>query len=79
MYINRKCPYLSDLNDVFFSGFHCQVSYWKRWKTDEVAKTTIKGTREEGYALLEVYRHVLLDENEGSKVYLKVGEKGRFR
>nr|XP_016437462.1 PREDICTED: uncharacterized protein LOC107763490 [Nicotiana tabacum] len=53
--------------------------YQERWKVGEIAKAIIRGTQEEGYVLLETYRHFMISYNEGSIVDLKVDAKLHFR
>ncbi|XP_016504612.2 uncharacterized protein LOC107822574 [Nicotiana tabacum] len=59
--------------------FNQNLTYWRRWKVGEIAQAMIRGTQEEGYALLEAYRHVMLSYNEGSILDLKLDHKLYFR
>ncbi|XP_070057913.1 uncharacterized protein [Nicotiana tomentosiformis] len=78
-YVNGKGPSPSDLKDAIFVDFNQNLTYWRSWKVGEIAKAMIRGTHEEGYALLEAYRHVMMAYNEGSIVDLKVDHKLNFR
>ncbi|XP_070036164.1 uncharacterized protein [Nicotiana tomentosiformis] len=59
--------------------FNQNLTYWRSCKIGEIAKVMIRDTQEEGYALLEVYCHVMLSYNEGSIVGLKVDDNVHFR
>ena len=45
----------------------------------EHAKSNVKGTREHGYAVLNVYQYMLEVANPGSKTTLLLDENERFK
>ncbi|XP_015166244.1 uncharacterized protein [Solanum tuberosum] len=78
-YLNGKGPSTKDIKNIVQADLGCKISYWKCWKSSEIAKAMIRGTPEHGYAVLDGYRHMLMTINEGSKTSLKLDDKGRFK
>ncbi|KAH0777751.1 hypothetical protein KY290_009162 [Solanum tuberosum] len=78
-YLNGKGPSTKDIKNIVQTDLGCKISYWKCWKSSEIAKAMIRGTPEHGYAVLDGYRHMLMTINEGSKTSLKLDDKGRFK
>ncbi|KAH0661393.1 hypothetical protein KY284_026324 [Solanum tuberosum] len=78
-YLNGKGPSSKDIKNIVQVDLGCKISYWKCWKSSEIAKAMIRGTPEHGYAVLDGYRHMLMTINEGSKTSLKLDDKGRFK
>ncbi|KAH0683251.1 hypothetical protein KY290_021839 [Solanum tuberosum] len=76
-YLNGKGPSTKDIKNIVEADLGCKISYWKCWKSSEIAKAMIRGTPEHGYAVLDGYRHMIMTINEGSKTSLKLDDKGR--
>ncbi|XP_049382689.1 uncharacterized protein LOC125847024 [Solanum stenotomum] len=77
--ISTQGPSSKDIKNIVQADLGCKISYWKCWKSSEIAKAMIRGTPEHGYAVLDGYRHMLMTINEGSKTSLKLDDKGRFK
>ncbi|XP_049410410.1 uncharacterized protein LOC125873542 [Solanum stenotomum] len=78
-YLNGKGPSTKDIKNIVQADLGCKISYWKCWKSSEIANAMIRGTPEHGYAVLDGYRHMLMTINEGSKTSLKLDDNGRFK
>lgn len=50
---------------------HIRLSYWKAWRTKELAVESAQGTKESSYRLLHVYLHVLQLANHHTIFYLE--------
>lgn len=70
-----------DLQRMLLSDHSVRISYWKAWKSREVAMERVNGSSANSYTLLPAYIHILGEANPGSLIELKtkVDSKGDSR
>ena len=56
-----------------------EVSYWKGWKARQYAHSLIRGSPEEIFPLLPLYRHILKLKNPETVTRLQVNENKKFK
>ncbi|XP_010513344.1 PREDICTED: uncharacterized protein LOC104789323 [Camelina sativa] len=78
---NARGPRAIDLQRLLMAEHSVRISYWKAWKSREVAMEGAQGSSDNSYALLPTYLHLLQMANPGSIVDLKteVDAKGMQR
>ncbi|KAG5571334.1 hypothetical protein H5410_061100 [Solanum commersonii] len=68
-----------DMSNQIHTKLDCNISYWEICKGMEHVMSSIRGTHENGYAVLNVYHYMIEITNPGSKMTMSLDENGRFK
>ncbi|CAA7052370.1 unnamed protein product [Microthlaspi erraticum] len=77
----KRGPTPAGIMKVMLDDYHVNVSYWKAWRSREIAMDTALGTMAGSYALLPAYLALLQNANPGTQCYLEHEENpdgGRY-
>jgi len=78
---NTRGPRAVDLQRILLTDYSVRISYWKAWKSREIALESVQGSATNSFSLLTAYIHVLQEANPSSIVDLKteIDAKGNYR
>lgn len=67
----KKGPSRGGIRKVMLDDYHVNVSYWKAWRSREIAMDSALGSMAGSYALLPTYLALLQNANPGTQCFLE--------